>query len=576
MKEAIKLSFNLVKNNRLKYHYLLLFFLLIFLSCKQKIKKEEKKEENIYYKKAFGYLDNGRSDSAFFYFNKAKDAYLLQKDSLEAGKSLVNMGIISADKGDYFGAQEISLNALSYFDTKKENQHVYIRSNLNNLAIVTHKLEDYQNALSFYDSAISLSKDSLETRVILNNKAITYQKLKNYIEALKIYNSILKVPSLNRKEYARMLTNISYTKWLQNSTYNAVPDYLKALHIRTEEKDLLGLNSSYSHLAEYYADKRIDSALIYAKRQFHTANKVNSVDDRLSALQMLVRISPAKETKQYFEIYRNLNDSLQTARRSAKNQFALIRYQTEKRKAENLKLQKDNSDKKHQIYTRELMLLGALFAFVALTAIATLWYKKRKQRMELEAQNALRNSQLNTSKRVHDVVANGLYRVMTEIENQADMDRENVLDKIEALYEKSRDISYEEPVTSNYNFQEIVSEILTSFATDQTKILIAGNTADLWNKVSNLVKYEIEQILQELMVNMKKHSGASHVGIKFEQKTDQVNIYYTDNGVGLPKGFQQNNGFRNTGNRIDTIKGAITFETTGDKGLKIKISFPIS
>nr|GFD55410.1 hypothetical protein [Tanacetum cinerariifolium] len=61
--------------------------------------------------------------------------------------------------------------------------------------------------------------------------------------------------------------------------------------------------------------------------------------------------------------------------------------------------------------------------------------------MELEAQNALRNSQLNTSKRVHDVVANGLYRVMTEIENQADMDRENVLDKIEALYEKSRDIS---------------------------------------------------------------------------------------------------------------------------------------
>jgi len=567
--EAPKLSFNLVKIKRLKHPYILSLFLLFFLSCTQKV-KIEKKGETIFYKKAFENLDKGRSDSAFFYFNKAKDLSLLQKDSLQAGKSLIHMGIISNDKGDYFGAQEIALNALSYFDQNKEDQRVYIRSNLNNLGIVTHKLEDYKNALDFYDTAISLSKDSLDTRVYLNNKAVTYQKTKDYNSALKIYKEILKVPSLNKKEYARMLTNISYTKWLQNHGYNPVPDYLKALKIRQEEKDLWGQNSSYTHLSEYYAAKRIDSALIYANKRFKLAKEINSADDRLAALQTLVELSPPKETKQYFSSYKRLDDSLQGVRRSAKNQFALIRYETEKHKADFLKSQAENIQKRNSILVQSF----ALCILLLILILSYLWSRKKRKILQQEKELEVKNTELRYVKKIHDRVANKVYHVMSEVENRLVFDKEELLDKLEDLYNVSRDISYEKDLNTDENYAEQLSEMLQSYSSSATEILIVGNEEELWEKSEDRSKIEVFDVLQELMTNMKKHSKADSVVLKFEKVDHCINILYMDNGVGL-NGSAKKNGLTNTENRIKSIHGTITFGLTLNQGLEINISFPV-
>lgn len=561
----------------MKRFNLLIFFISLYLfSCSADNLKEEKQENNLFYDKAFSYQDSAKLDSAFLYFNKAKELYLQQKDSLGVGKCLVNMAIISSDKGDYFGAQEISLNALLYFNKGNEDHHVYLKSNFNNLGIATYKLKDYRNALKFYDSAIKFSKDSVYIRICLNNKAKTYQELKNYKEALRICNIILRGVNKNVKEYARTLTNISLTKWLQNPNYNAGPDLLKALTIREQENDLWGQNSSYAHLADYYAKNQPDSALIYADKMYQVSKKINSPDDQLQALYKLVKLSPSKESKNYFVVYEKLNDSLQTARASAKNQFALIRYETEKHKADNLVLQKDNSEKRYLLIKQKALLYGTIFVSLAAAVIGVFLYKRRKQRLELEAQDAIRKNQLKTSKKVHDVVANGLYRVMTEIENKEDWNREHLLDKLEEMYEKSRNLSYEELKYSDQNFHEKITSLLKSFASETIKVVIAGNTKELWTKVNMQIKFEIEHVLQELMVNMKKHSSASHVAIRFEQKSNEIAIYYADNGIGMLPTQQFKNGLTNTGNRIISIDGEIIFDTKAEKGLKIQISFPIS
>lgn len=555
---------------------LLLSFILFLCSCLSDKLKKEKLENNVFYDKAFEYREKEKLDSAFLYFNKAKDFFLLQNDSLGTAKCLVNMAIISTDKGDYFGGQEIALNALSYFNRKKEDQYPYIHSNFNNLGIASYKLKDYANALRFYDSAIEFASDSLDKSLYLNNKAKTYQELKRFKEALKIYTNIIRGTNHDRKEYARALTNISITKWLQNRNYNASSELLKALYIREKENDLWGQNSSFYHLSDFYATKRPDSALFYARKMYQVALELNSPDDKWEALQKLVKLSPPKEAKYYFEVYQKLGDSLQTARNAAKNQFALIRYETEKHKADNLKLQKDNTEKKYQLIKQKTLLISGLaFAFFAII-VSIVLYKKRKQKLQLEAQNTIRENQLRTSKKVHDVVANGLYRVMTEIENQDNFDKEEVLDKLENMYEKSRDLSYEELDFTGHNFHKKISSLLTSFASENIKIILVSNTEDLWKKVDANVKYEIEHILQELMVNMKKHSSASNVAIRFEQKDNRITIYYTDNGIGMLPEQQFKNGLTNTGNRIISIDGEIIFDTKVEKGLKIQISFPIS
>jgi signal transduction histidine kinase len=552
-----------------KQRYILVFLQMLLFACSEKHPKVQIKAENKYYDKAFDLREKGEPDSAFLYFNKAKDLFFQQQDSLGAGKCLLNMAIIETAQGDSFGGQELSLNALTYFNQNRKDHHIFLSSNYNNLGIATYNLKDFEHALSFYDSAIRFSTDPLDIRVTLNNKARTYQAMKKYGASLKIYNQILNQTQKNPIEYARTLSNISTAKWLQNPNYNPLPNFLKALHIRQKENDLPGLNSSYSRLSEYYSIKAPDSALSYARKMYGVAKQISNPDDEIEALQKLIRLSSPSETKVYFNIYENLSDSLETVRNAAKNQFALIRYETEKNKADNLILQKDNDEKRYEMV---LLILGTSLIVIA----GFLWSRKRKEKLALEAQSTIRDNQLRTSKRVHDVVANGLYRVMTEIENQQEVNKEQVLDKIEDLYEKSRDISYEKPDLNPRNFDEKISALLKSFATAHTKILIAGNSVELWEKASLNARHEVEHVLQELMVNMKKHSHATDVVLRFEYKLAQINIYYTDNGIGMLAGSPFNNGLRNTGNRIEGINGEIIFDHSGEKGLKIQISFPAS
>lgn len=507
-------------------------------------------------------------DSAFAHFNDAKSSYLESKDSVSAGKSLIYMAIISIENGDYFGGQEIALQALNCFNPSDKKHYKYLCSNYHELGVASSFLKNYKKAIYFYKKSIAYADSSNNLSLIENSLALTYRDLNNYHQSLKLFRNILS-KKLDKNDYSRTLSNYAYTMWKHDPKYNARTALLKALSIRKSAKNLWGQNASYAHLSAYYEMKYPDTALIYAMKMYEVAKTIESSDDQLQALQKLIRLSPDKKVKSYYTIYQKLDDSLQNARRAAKNQFALIRYETEKNKADNLVLQKDNDGKRYQII---ILIIGILLLII----VGTLWYKKRKQRLELEAQNTIRDNKLKTSQKVHDVVANGLYRIMSKLDNQETLKDNPIVNEIEELYEQSRDLSYEKPKSKDQNFHEKIFNLLKSFASENTRVILVGNSAPLWEKVSDQAKDEIAHILQELMVNMGKHSQASDVVIKFEQVQQKINIYYTDNGIGIAGKPQPKNGLTNTGNRIDAIGGTITFDTKVEKGLKIQISFPVS
>ncbi|KRT17474.1 histidine kinase [Pedobacter ginsenosidimutans] len=547
----------------MKKIYFLLFFLLAAFACKKRNNTQAPiKNQNFEIAESFFFKNN---DSSFYYFNKVTTT---SKDSLQVAMAYNYMAVIQSDAGDYFGGQESLTLSLGFLNEQKETDLACLASNYNELGLNSTYFKKYTDAINYYNLALKFCRNDSYKLQFLNNKALAYQKSGAYSKAIDIYNEVLAKIS-NKKEYARVLSNAAKTKWLQNPNYNPLADFSKALQIRYSEKDEWGQNASYSHLADYYEKKKPDSAFSYLQKMYLIATKLNSPDDRLEALQKLIKLSPAAATKQYFQKYQNIDDSLQTARSAAKNQFALIRYDTEKSKADNLVLQKDNEGKRYQI-------IILIFGIVLLIVVGTLWYKKRKQRLELEAQNTIRENKLKTSQKVHDVVANGLYRIMSKLDNQETLKDNPIVNEIEELYEQSRDLSYERPKSKNQAFNEKIADTLKSFASESTRVVLVGNSPTFWEMVSEQAKDEVEHILQELMVNMDKHSQASDVVIKFEQAQQKINIYYTDNGIGISGKVQPNNGLTNTGTRIAAIGGTITFDTNVEKGLKIKISFPVS
>ena len=151
---------------------LILLLLIVNFSCLGKPQLDSNKT-TVSYEKAWHYLENGESINAFIYFEKAKNIFLKQKDSLGVGKCLMNMAIIQEKMGDVFGGQETAINALSYFDEKRSNQYEYISANYNTLGITSSKLKEYKKAVEFYQNALKFTSNLQDKTIYQNNLANT-------------------------------------------------------------------------------------------------------------------------------------------------------------------------------------------------------------------------------------------------------------------------------------------------------------------------------------------------------------------------------------------------------------------
>ena len=480
------------------------------------------------------------------------------------------MAIIQTNNGDFFGGIETSLEAEKFLNKNDSITNQLKSSNYNNLALANEELDNQKDALKYYNLALNSTLDNESRYIYYNNIGNSFLNLKNYKKAKETYKVALKTK--DSISYARTLNNIGRCLLEENKTSHVLPYFLKSLEIRTKINDSWGLNSSYATLADFYKDRDNAKSLFFAKKMLETAKIINNPDDQLEALQKIIPLENAEKSKLLFTKYQHLRDSVQVDRNKAKNQFALIRYETEKKQIENEKLKTESVEKQNRILRQNFLLTLLTIGIIA----GYFWYKRRKNLIELEKDREIKNTQLKFSKKVHDVVANGLYQTMVEIQNIDNLPKENLLDKLENLYEKSRDISNENSQEKTLNFSEKISEMLSSFSCEEIKVLIIGNNENYWKQLSENSKKELFYILRELMVNMKKHSLATAVVLKFEINNNIFSVKYTDNGVGI-KDFEKKHGsgIQNTENRIAKINGDINFEKNPKGGLIVNMNIPL-
>lgn len=499
-------------------------------------------EENPYYDQAFEWREKQELDSAFQYFYLAKERFLENNDSFGAGKCMVNLALIMIYRNDFYNAQEISLDAIKHFDPTDSAHYHYIASNFNHIGDASLQLKDYENALLYFEQAIINASDSAEKRIYLNNKAKTFQEMGRYEDALVLYDQILEEEVNSPLAYARTLTNRAVTQSKVGGFNRDVrQDLLKALAIRQQNNDFRGLNSSYYRLSEYYQQINLDSAYYYATKMYEVAQQLQSPEDRVYALEKLIQSCSTAEIHAYFNEYQALQDSILQVRETSKNQFAFIRFEVEKNKAEALRLQQENDRKSFELWMHRMIIISGIVLVIAIACLAFYWLRRRRQRLQLEAENRIQTHKLHTSKKIHDVVANGLYRVMSEVEHYPELDRDDLLDKLETMYEKSRDISYEveRVVGEPARFHEELKAMVGSFITPDIKIVLVGSDDQLWQSVPAVIQQEIRFVLQELLVNMKKHSGANTVILRFIKSENELRVDYKDDGQGCRNLFSR-------------------------------------
>lgn len=153
--------------------------------------------------------------------------------------------------------------------------------------------------------------------------------------------------------------------------------------------------------------------------------------------------------------------------------------------------------------------------------------------------------------------------------------KNELLDDLEKVYLLTRNISHENNnIETGEKFEYFLKTMLTSFNTTKTTIILKDiNNAEL-AEIAKEKQIELYRILQELMVNMRRHSDASLIAITFQNIRNNYSINYSDNGIGLNlEELTSQNGLNNVETHIKSLNGTITFETALNNGFKAFISF---
>jgi signal transduction histidine kinase len=553
---------------------------MLLFSCKKetttRIKSDSfKKEAKALQQKAVENLEKSNFNRAFYYFNKSKITFETYKDSANVAFNLIQMAYIQQINGDYYGSKETLTEALPYV----KNDNNYIVAVHNFFGIADKELSIYDDAIFYYKEAINHAKDSVSIQSPLNNIAVVYIKQKQYNKAISTLELILNSKVLNDpqlvKGKARVLDNLGFAYFKKGLKDKGLQFITKSLELRKQAGDDYGSIESYFHLADYFSASDRDKSNRYALTAYQIATKFNSIDERLRALSFLVY---NHSNNKYAQKYITLNDSIISIRNNFKNKFAKIKYDSKKEKDENQKLRLEKAENLLSLqkakYQKIVSFIGIIF-LVTLLFILMRYYRNKNR---IEKIQASYETETRIAKKIHDELANDVFHTMTFIQTQSlqkEYEKESLLEKLDQIYSRVRRISRENnAIDIGIYYSKNLKEMLSTYNNDSINVIVNSIEKINWDAVDRIKKVTLYRVLQELMVNMKKHSNATIVVLKFEENQNIISIDYVDNGKGCILNEIFKNGLQNMENRIIAIKGTIIFDSEPENGFKVKISIP--
>ncbi|HVG14887.1 MAG TPA: ATP-binding protein [Chitinophagaceae bacterium] len=165
----------------------------------------------------------------------------------------------------------------------------------------------------------------------------------------------------------------------------------------------------------------------------------------------------------------------------------------------------------------------------------------------------------------------------------ADVDDKHEVEKtnqhIDVLIQRMREISYD--LIPNSLIRKGLVQALTEFTKfiNETRQLEITFQADGPICISEHKAIHIYRIIQEIVHNTIKHSGANCLHIHLKQAAENLELSTRDNGVGFDhptatKG-EGGIGLRNIASRSEIIGGEMSIETKKDQGTKYDFKIPI-
>ncbi|PQJ77987.1 tetratricopeptide repeat-containing sensor histidine kinase [Polaribacter porphyrae] len=535
------------------------------------VKKNYGYKGKVYYKLGGYFNKKSQSDSAFYYFNQSKISFLKDSDSIQVGRSLLNIAIIESNFGSYSISDSTAVEAIKFINGKRNRT---TSSAYNCLAINSKKRFLFDDAITYYKKAFIISDNENSKIKYKNNLAILYKDKQQYQKSILLFEELLKNSKINKKTRARVLDNLAYTKWLQNRNKKVLKDLFFANSLKLKNNDNYGLIASYSHLAEFFEKRNKNKSLLYIKKMYQAAKNEKAVNSLLESIDKIVKLQTPEKSIKYYKESICLRDSLQQENTKRQYKFAKIKYDYEEEEKKKLKFktlatenkliaEQENNQKKNIL----------IIAIISISILSfSLYRRKQIQKKKVLEEKYLTETRI--AKKLHDELGNDIFNVITKVQNTTYSNTEIVND-LDKIYLQTRAISHEnDEIVTGKDFEKTLNQLIESYHSEDCKIILKDISALELNFLKKEQQRMLYRVFNELLVNLKKHSKANLVVISCKKEGKFLEINYADNGVG----FKNNevvlkNGLTNMETRIKPFGGTLNFESVTNKGLKIKIRF---
>ncbi|WP_298551657.1 sensor histidine kinase [uncultured Algibacter sp.] len=560
-----------------------------------------------YYKIGEFYRYSLVSDSAYFYFQKAEKVYRKFNNKFKTAATLYGIAVCQTYDKDYTGSESTSIEAITLLESLKKSNNVvkYKAFIYNNLGIVFDELEQFDQAIKYFELSLKLKK-SLEgdfersKGLTLNNMLKVYRRSGNYDLAIKKYNQIFDNKKLIQEHpevYVLALGNYANTLYLSKN-YEELPGlYLKALRISDSINDKYNSIIIHQHLAEYYNDlNQKDSAKYYAYQAKEISELYNN-DDLLKSLLIISKVESGDIATEYLKEYIKLSDSLQKSERLKRDKFARIRFETNKIEQENIKIAKE------RLWLLIISIVLVLASFLLYLVISQrnknkeLQFIQKQQETNEEIYNLMlsQNESIEEartlekkriSEELHDGVLGRLFGTRLSLDSlnmnnsaEAIKTREQYIDELKTIEEDIRKVSHElnTDFVSGSGFIDIIKTLIeTQSIAYKLSYELNHDDAITWDSVTNKKKIHIYRIIQETLHNIYKHASATHVSISFRLKKNVICLFIADDGSGFDVNKVRSGiGLKNINSRIKEINGTIDIISEKKLGTNVIIEAPI-
>ena len=195
-------------------------------------------------------------------------------------------------------------------------------------------------------------------------------------------------------------------------------------------------------------------------------------------------------------------------------------------------------------------------------------------------------------KRIAESLHNGVGQLLYGVKmsllqdfNKENLDTEQLLEQIEETSDRTdklldeaiketRRISHEltPTILEEYGLKEAIGEICRQF---RQSLDISCSFTGLVSKIDKLMELAIYRIVQELVMNIIKHSHASKASVKVNIDKKNVRIIVSDNGIGFSKKSKHEGiGLKTIQNKINLLNGTFKLESNSRENSIVIILIP--